>query len=65
MKTKTVVGQETLKTLAEGHIIEYGDRYLKYDSEKNEIFYSDDLREWNSSKISANQLLKYDWNVIK
>lgn len=63
---ESVNGLGALKLLFEGGILEGGERYYKYDAEANEIQYSDDQKQWESSNITINEFLKWEnWNLIK
>lgn len=56
---------QALISIIDGNIIEYGERYYKYDISSNEVKYSDDRYNWNSSNITINEFLKVDfWNQI-
>lgn len=61
-----VNGVGALNLLFEGEILEGGERYYKYDVDTNEIQYSDDQKQWETSNITINQFLNWDnWNLIK
>ena len=61
-----VNGLGALKLLFAGEILEGGERYYKYVAEANEIQYSDDQKQWETSDITINQFLDWDsWNLIK
>lgn len=63
---KKINSIEALKLIFIGEILEAGERYYKYNNETNEIYYSDDEKNWKVSVITINDFLKWDnWNVIK
>lgn len=62
---RKVTGAEALKALMSGEILEKYERYFQYNDFMKELFYSDDLTNWISSRLTINELVNQEWAIIE
>lgn len=65
MVCETLTGLDVLTELMDGRVIEYGDRYYRYNEYSNKVEYSDTKIFWKNSTIQLNQIINGKWNVVE